>query len=277
MYRAAAATLSPAPEPGLRTLPLRLAMAVRQEFGPGEHGIDVPDLHRYFTDLTRGHDLGYRNERMAEVRGNTFISMARDVLTGRLSGERIDLAIVAHAAPEFDPRLSAPVNLTAVLPGEPLVFSVSGHGVLAAFSALRVAAGYMRRHGYERVLVLVMDQGSTPYDTPARTGDAATALLFERDGGPSVQVGTVSAMAPADVPAALAALVRAAPMPDTVVTGSGLAGTDHWPTAVSAPDGYPCTGLWAPLADGTVSAPVLLADHDPRHRELGVCVLTGSS
>jgi hypothetical protein len=277
MYRAAATTLSTTPSPRLLPLRLRLAMAVRREFGPGEARIDVPELHRYFTDLTRGRDLGFEQDRVTRARGNTFMAMARDLLADRLTGARVDLAIVAHAAPEFDPRLSAPVNLTAVLPGGPLVFSVSGQGSLAAFSALRIAGSYADRHGFQRVLVLVMDQGVTPYDTPELVRDAATALLFEPGGGPAVHVGHVPGVAPADAAATLAGFRQSAPGPETVVVGSGLARTGSWPDAVAAPAGYPCTGLWAPLADGTVTTPALLADYDPRHRALGLCVVAESA
>ncbi|MGV9364737.1 hypothetical protein [Amycolatopsis sp. NPDC003731] len=268
MYRASATTLSSAPAPGLQPLPLRLALAIRREFGPGERAIDVPALHRYFADLSRGHDIGFRPDRVTRARGNPFLEMARELLAGQLSGERIDLAIVAHAAPEFDPRLSAPVNLTAVLPGHPLVFSVSGQGSLAPFTALRIAGSYVRRHGYRRVLVLIMDQGVTPYDTPDRIGDAAVALLFEAGGGRTVRVGY-------EPEATLDAVPELEPA-ETVVIGPGLAGLGSWPDAVVAPPEFPCTGLWAPLADGPAAGPVVLADHDPRRGALGICVVAES-
>ncbi|WP_410573162.1 hypothetical protein [Amycolatopsis sp. cmx-4-61] len=268
MYRASATTLSTAPSPGLRPLPLRLALATRREFGPGDREIDVPALHRYFADLSRGHDIGFRPDRVTRARGNPFLAMARDLLAGQLSGERIDLAIVAHAAPEFDPRLSAPVNLTAVLPGNPLVFSVSGQGSLAPFTALRIAGSYVRRHGFRRALVLIMDQGVTPYDTPDPVGDAATALLFEAGGRRTVRVGYAPEVAPDAVPELEGA--------ETVVIGSGLARTGAAAGALVAPPEFPCTGLWAPVADGTAAGPVLLADYDPRRRALGTCVVAES-
>ncbi|MET9002249.1 hypothetical protein [Amycolatopsis sp. Hca4] len=268
MYRASATTLSAPPAPGLRPLPLRLALATRREFAPGDREIDVPALHRYFADLSRGHEIGFRPGRVTRARGNPFLAMARELLAGQLSGERIDLAIVAHAAPEFDPRLSAPVNLTAVLPGNPLVFSVSGQGSLAPFTALRIAGTYARRHGYGRVLVLITDQGVTPYDLPEPIGDAATALLFETGGRRTVRVG----YEPEAAPEALGAFEPA----DTVVVGPGLAALGSPPGAIVAPAGFPCTGLWAPLADGTATGSVLLADHDPRRGALGVCVVAES-
>jgi hypothetical protein len=269
MYRASTTTLSATPSPGLQPLPLRLALATRREFAPGEREIDVPALHRYFADLSRGHDIGFRPGRVTRARGNPFLAMARELLAGQLSGERIDLAIVAHAAPEFDPRLSAPVNLTAVLPGHPLVFSVSGQGSLAPFTALRIAGSYARRHEYRRVLVLIMDQGVTPYDVPDRIGDAATALLFETGGRRTVRVGYEPEVAPDALPEFEPA--------ETVVIGSGLArAAGAWPGAIVAPPEFPCTGLWAPLAAGPAAGPVLLADYDPRRGALGICVVAGS-
>ncbi|MEV6824036.1 hypothetical protein [Amycolatopsis sp. NPDC051102] len=266
MYRAAAPVLSATPPPGLQPFPLRLATAIRREFGPGDREIDVPELHHYFADLSRGHEIGFRPSRVTRARGNTFLAMARDLLAGQLSSEPIDLAIVAHAAPEFDPRLSAPVNLTAVLPGGPLVFAVSGQGGLAPFSALRIAASYVQRHGYRRVLVLIMDQGVTPYDTPERIGDAATALLFEPGGDRAIRVGVLPGVAPA--------AVAGFRQPGTAaIVGRELDRTGAWPGAGVAPPEYPCTGLWAPLAGGPADGPLLLADYDPHHRALGVCVV----
>lgn len=256
MYQATAPAPAPVRRTGLTRIPLRLAKVVRHEFTGGRSDIDTPDMYDYFADLTRGHGLGHRRDRVEQVRGNTYIEMARTVLDGLVTAdEPVDLAILAHAAPSFDPRVSAPVNLTAVLPGGPLAFAVSGQGALAVFTALRVAAGYVRRHDYQRVLVLAMDQGTMPYDVAAPVHAAAAALLLTGDG--AVEVGTVPGVD--DAPAALARVVDTSR--STVVTGFD----------VSA--GYPCTGLWAPLADGSVTGPVVLADHDPVYRELGVCVV----
>ncbi|WP_158895875.1 hypothetical protein [Amycolatopsis anabasis] len=269
MYRATAPVLG-APRRARRSpIPLRLGAVLRREFGAGSCRIDVPELHRYFADLTNGHDVGHRRELVERAAGNTFISMARDLLDGRLpAGEPIDLAIVAHATPDFDPRLSTPVNLTAVLPGGPLVFSVSGQGVAAAFTALRVASGYVARHGYRRVLVLVMDQREMPYQADRPVRDAAVALLLEPGGG-ALEVGTVPGVAPAEVPGALADLLRDAAEPATVVAGPGIV----WPGGAAVPDGFPCTGIWAPLAGARAPRPVVLADYDPVYRDLNVCVV----
>ncbi|GAB2793206.1 hypothetical protein [Amycolatopsis magusensis] len=252
---------------------LRLGKVLHREFPAGEHRIDVPELYRYFADLTRDHGIGHEQEDVDRARGNTFTSMAHALLDDELSAdEPIDLAIVAHATPDFDPRLSAAVSLTAVLPGGPLVFSLSGQGSSVAFTALRVAAAHARRHGSRRVLVLVADQTGMPYESDRPVRDAAVALLLEA-GERGFDLRTRPGVAPEAVPEALAALLAEFPEPATVIAGRGvgpLAG------AREVAPGFPATGLWAALAEQGLASPVLLADHDPVHLDLNVCVVTGA-
>lgn len=272
MYQAVA----PKPRTETRTgpvvLPLRLSAVRWQDFPVGRDRIGAPDLHTYFADLTRGYDLGHRPERVAQVAGTTFISMARELLAGCVTeGTPVDLAIVAHATPEFDPRLSAPVNLTAVLPGGPLTFTVGGNGRLAVFTALRVAAAHAWRHGHRRVLVLAMDQGATPYDLPEPVRDGAAALLLEAGDG-SVEVQSAHDVGAEDVPRLLADLLCSVPGDARLVTGPGVRRPEGWSGGAATPSGYPCSGLWAGLA-GDVGRPLVLADYDPAHRELSACVV----
>jgi hypothetical protein len=241
------------------TVPLGLKSVLHKRFRSGGDRIDGPDMVRYFTDLTAGHDVGYLPERVARARGNSFISLTRELLAGHLSdAEPIDLAIVAHDTPDFDPRLSAPVTLTAVLPGGPLVFAVSGHGSLAGFLALRVAAGYARRQGFRRVVILVVEQRGMPYETPRPAADAAVGLLLEAGAG-TARVALLPDVVPA---AAKAEVDRLAPGPG--IRGGGGLSAD-FPAGISA------TGLWAELAECPVF-PAGLADYDPIRRNLGVCL-----
>lgn len=243
------------------TLPLGLKTVLHKRFASGSDRIDGADMVRYFTDLTAGRDVGYDPERLARVRGNSFISLTRELLAGHLSdAEPIDLAIVAHDTPDFDPRLSAPVNLTAVLPGGPLVFAVSGQGSLAGFLALRVAAGYVRRQNLPRVLILVVEQRGMPYETPRPAADAVVGLVLEAGAGT-----TRGALLPGVVPAeARAEVDRLAPGPGEL-RGRGLG------PGFPAADEISATGLWAELA-GPPVFPVALAGYDPMRRNLGICV-----
>lgn len=262
MFSATAPTLAGVGTHGpFVALPLGLKSVLHKRFGPGTDRIDGSDMVRYFTDLTVGHDVGFRPELVARARGNSFISLTRELLAGRLSvAEPIDLVVVAHDTPDFDPRLSASVNLTAVLPGGPLVFAVSGQGSLAGFLALRVAAGYVRRQGLTRVLILVLEQRAMPYETSRPGADAAVGLLLEAGAGVT-RVALLPGVAPADAEAEADRLLPG-PMD---LPGPRLSADFRATGRVSA------TGLWLELAE-TSGSPAALAGYDPIRRDLGICV-----
>ncbi|MFE3173838.1 hypothetical protein ACFXPA_21995 [Amycolatopsis sp. NPDC059090] len=230
-------------------LPMGLKTVLHRRFESGDDRLDGPIMTRYFTDLAAGHEVGYSPDLVAQAQGNTFISLARQLLDGQLS-EPVDLVVVAHDGPDFDPRLSAPVNLTAVLPGGPMTYSVSGQGPLAGFLALRVAAGYVRRKPMHRVLILVMEQRGMPYAGQRPSADAAAALLFEAGMG-STRVAVLPGIAPAD---ARAEADRLAPADRY---GPGLTGEP-------ITEGRSATELWA-------EPPAVLADYDPVRGTLGIC------
>lgn len=233
-------------------LPMGLKTVLHRRFDSGADRLDGPIMTRYFTDLAAGHDVGYSPDLVARAQGNTFISLARELLRDQVS-EPVDLVVVAHDGPDFDPRLSAPVNLTAVLPGGPMTYSVSGQGPLAGFLALRVAAGYVRRRPMRRVLILVMEQRGMPYAGARPPVDAATALLFESGAG-STRVALLPGIDPAD---ARSEADRLAPADRY---GPGLA-------AGSVLEGRSATALWA-------EPPAVLADYDPIRGTLGICAFT---
>jgi hypothetical protein len=177
MYR----TAPPAIDRVRRETPLRLTRIVRREFDDGPCPAGDPELGRYYADLAALHGIGYRHDVIEQGAGNTFPAMARAVLAD-LVIDPIDLVIIAQATPDLDPRVSAGVSLSDWLPGEPLVFAISDVASTVVITALRLAREYARRHGYQRVLVLVMEQNTFPYETtamPAR--DAATVLLLESE------------------------------------------------------------------------------------------------
>ncbi|WP_409182818.1 hypothetical protein F9C11_41640 [Amycolatopsis sp. VS8301801F10] len=236
-------------------LPMGLKTALHRRFESGADRLDGPIMTRYFTDLAAGHDVGYSPDLVATARGNTFLTLAGELLHGQVN-EPIDLVVVAHDGPDFDPRLSAPVNLTAVLPGGPMTYSVSGQGPLAGFLALRVAAGYVRRKPMRRVLILIMEQRGMPYAGVRPPADAAAALLFETGAG-STRVALLPGIDPAD---ARSEADRLAPADRY---GPGLTGG---PVA----EGRSVTALWA-------APPAVLADYDPMRGTLGMCAFAGEN
>jgi hypothetical protein len=269
MYQVAPPVLGERRRSALAPAPLRLADVLRAEFDEGTCRIDSPELYQYFEDLTGSHGVPFDRELMSRS-GNTFISMATALLEDAVT-EPVDLVVLAWATPDFDPRLSAPVNLTAVLPGGPLVFATSGQGPLAPFTALRLAGAYAVRHSYERVLVLALDQATMPFRTdpveamrPDR--DAAVALVLERPG--AIEVGCLPGVAEQT----LADLID---WDGTVIVGQGVdSALIPAEKVVRAPVGYPCTGLWSTLADHR-DGRTILVDYDPVHGDLGVCVVSG--
>jgi hypothetical protein len=253
MYQVVPPVLAERRRPGPATVPLRLTEVLRAEFDEGTWRIDDPEVYQYFGDLTRTHGLPFDRELLSRT-GNTFIGMAEALLKDKVT-EPVDLVVLAWATPDFDPRLSAPVNLTAVLPGGPLAFAVSGQGPLAPFTALRLAGAYAERHSYDRVLVLILDQATMPFEAVLPPRDAAVALVLERPG--AIEVGQ-----------------ELTDWDGTVIIGQNVdpamipAGN-----IVRAPIGYPCTGLWSALADHRGRERTILVDYDPVLRDLGVCVV----
>lgn len=212
------------------TIPLRLNGVVRREFAAGTAPADAPWLDRYYADMAALYGVEHRRSSLV---GNTFGVLTGAVLDGVVSPDRpVDLVVIAHVLPDLDPRFSPGARLTREVPGAPLVFAMSGTDGSVAFTALRVAGAYARRHAYRRAVVLVVDQATLPYRTDTVPGgDAAVALLLEDGPGAEIAVGRVRGMAPHEVPAA-------------------VAGDRARVIRMGEPGAYPATGAWAGLEPG---------------------------
>jgi len=253
----------------LTEIPLRVRAVVRREFGRGTGHVGDPAVVRYFRDLAESRAVPARADVLTRP-GNTFATMAAGLIEALPALGPVDLAVVAHATPDLDPRLSVATFLAEVLPGDPFVFAVSDHGTTAAFTALRLAGEHIRRHSLRRAVVMIMDQSTLPYEVPGgapAAGDAAVAILLE-DTGPAVslRVGLVPDTSPAAVPGILRTAVS---NPDiaAMVTAWELD-----PVARSR-GGWPCTGIWTALAESPVAEPAVLVEYDDNRGELGLCVV----
>jgi hypothetical protein len=203
---------------------------------------------------------------------------------------QVDLVVLAYAVPDADPRLSTAHLLNRRCPGDPLAFAVSDQGVAAPFSALATARAYLRTGGFQRALVLILDQGALPYPAvqpvalPER--DSVVALWLERsDAMPLVLLDQRMAVAPERVGAVLAGMTGSLPPDPVVVLGPGLAGQvgQAWLAGVPAArvrvasTARLCTSVWWELADvwadgrGDGPGGVLVAEYDPALG--GVCLL----
>jgi hypothetical protein len=254
MYR----TVPPIPGRARRGPSLRLTHLVRREFAAGGHPGANPALDRYYADLAALHGVEGRPDLLAAGAGNTFADMARAVLADVVAaGRPVDLVLVAHTLPDLDPWLSVGVSLTRIVPGAPLAFAVSGADGSVAFIALRLAGDYARRHGYRRVVVLVIDQGTLPYrhDAPP-AGDAAVALLLEDAPGREVTLGRLADPSPGPA--------------------NRLFGRDAHVVDVDVDGRYPGTGAWSAVRPDGGSRVVLVA-RDPARAELRYCAVDGGT
>jgi len=246
-------------------------------------------LRVYLTDLLRPYGLGLDTDSPARG-GQSYGEMAQALIGLAVpAGESVDLLVLAYGIPDITPGRATATYLSHVCPGGPLAFAVSDQGSAGAFTALRLIRAYAAGDGgMRRALLLVVEQGSLPYDpgVPAAVPAVArgVALLFgEREPGERrVDLGPVATYARSD-PAALAA--RLAPLgggPEqvTVVLGAGLAaaaprlaGAGRVRTAGA---GRPGTGVWWELAGELAGPPpaaprrLVLADHDEGLRRLSL-------
>ena len=282
--------------------PLPLARIVTRTFD-GVRPYDA-NMLGFFHDLAELYGLRYDRAEFARLRRATFTDMVGgllDELDG--GGEPVGLVVLAHSAPDGEPNWPA-CFLTGVLPGEPLGFAVADQGAVAPFTALRIAATYLRANGARRAIAIVLDQSTVLCDpalagqAPVPTQNRAVALIFDERGGlGELSVRTSAGIGPGDVGSALRGWVPAtgghrpavvfgpglaAEIEPSTVDGRGSTVDRGWSTvdAVAVPPGLPCTGIWAVLAgelDRWRSAGrqhVLLADYDPESHCLGQCVVS---
>jgi hypothetical protein len=250
-----------------------------------------PILERYFTDLTAPRGIGFRPQDLAAASGVTFTDLAAD-MAQLLAPCQVDLAIIAHAVPEFDQRLLAACYLADALPGEPMTFAICDSGPSAPFAALGVAACYAAAGLVGSALILVLDQSTVPYQLvppggrdaaacPAPTRDIAVALLL-RPGGVTTAVEQIPGVGAGQAPGILAERLRhaaAAGGPVTAIVGPGLqvGSPPAGCTVIRAPAGQPCTAVWSALDGLDWTEPgqrVTIAEHDPAHDCLSLCTVT---
>jgi 4-hydroxymandelate oxidase len=266
-----------------------LAGAVQLSFGPADRYPDVNALAHY-RDLAAAFGVGFDPELLDKGNRNTFTTMCLATLAalGELA-EPLDLVVLAHAVPDIDVTGFAASALSHRMSGEPPAFAVGDQGVATPFTALGIAAEYLRGDDTKRVLVVLLDQLTVPYRTPlpARQEpdtDAAVGLLLAADpaAGGGLAVHQIADVDPADVPTILPSMLReltatsAAPV---VIAGSGLDAIRDLPDlgvpVVETPPGRPTTGLWCDL-QVQPDAWVIAIDYDRTLRYLCAAAIHGA-
>jgi 4-hydroxymandelate oxidase len=260
-----------------RRVPLRLSRLAGRTFSAGRPYLPdplEPSLGRLQADLVRPYSVRFRPELLERGERNTFIEMTQELLTGLPPLEDpLDLVLVAHTAPDADPRRSTSCHLADVLPGDPLAFNLSDQGTAAGFTALRLVSEYAAADAFRHALVVLLDQRSFLYDTAGAPDvprqDCAVALLFGPEGRAGEPVTRqLAGVAPDEVRTALDAVLNepdggGAGRPVTLITGQGLDAERFGPgfDVRPAPPGRPCTGPWSALAEVLPE----FAEDGPRH------------
>jgi hypothetical protein len=273
--------------------PVRLAGAVQLSFGPADHHPDANALAHY-RDLAAAFGVRFDPELLDKGNRNTFTTMCLATLAalGELA-EPLDLVVLAHAVPDIDVTGFAASALSHRISGEPPAFAVGDQGVATSFTALGIAAEYLRGDDTKRVLVVLLDQSTVPYRTllPAQQEpdtDAAVGLLLAADpaAGGGLAVHQIADVDPAEVPTILPGVLReltatgaatgAAPV---VIAGSGLDVIRDLPDlgvpVVETPPGRPTTGLWCDLRPQP-DACVIAIDYDRTLRYLCAAAIHGA-
>lgn len=251
----------------------------------------TPRPHR-FTTMAASMISGFltsfglpQDERLlAAGGGNTFSDMGAELLRGLPRPlSRVDVLALAFHTPDLDVVKVAGCALAEHCDGRPDVFSVSGQGAGAPFTALRVLAGLRAASGSERSALFVFDQTTLPYPEPDVHGrgrdNCAVLLHTDPRSGPESARLVFTDERPVDgareARAALDGVWRHAAVPGTgpvrdlgparFVLGSTLAGflpphsadrgTGQAGHGAAADDGlvmgsgrHLCTSAWAALA-----------------------------
>lgn len=219
----------------------------------------------YLADMTRPFGI----EPHAELSGQSYGEMAAAlVATIVWEDDPVDLLVLAFSVHDLWPGRATAAYLSRVCPGTPMSFAICDQGRAAAFTGLRVIRAYRPR----RALLLVVEQATIPYDSPAipPAEHRGVAMLFgDSAGSPVAGVHQHSGVAPDAVAGHAAAGIAALSAGHDevrVVLGDGLA--TAWPTHPGhtvALAGQPATGAWWQLASQLADPAdlVVVADYDP--------------
>lgn len=165
-------------------MPVFLSRTCSRVFTDGTSGaLDDP----YLDDLAALHKLPRSPSSTWPATGvsRSYGEMAARVLEGcREPLESIELIVLAYANPEILVGEEAGPFLAAAFPATRMVYAVSDQGMLAPFTALKLATSHFRGDNFERAAIIVLEQRFLPLlsDDRAKTPacDVAVAVIVER-------------------------------------------------------------------------------------------------
>ncbi len=277
-------------------------LAARRFAGRSELSLD-PDLRVYLGDLVRPYGVALREDLLERGVGHAYGEMAEQLIRETVrEDEPVDLLILAYAVHDVRPGRATALYLSRVCPGRPMAFTLCEQGIAAPYTAVRLAAEYLRAGDSMRALIVVAEQAALHYEPLTEPGAApvtlpdehsAVAVLFEGTAPTGLSsVREHAGIAPGDVRGLLAAQLAELAGPGTdprrrvLVLGGGLSKDDvdadrlglDVEQIVTALPGRPCTGVWHELALNHAQwseqgAYVILADYERQLRTLCLCAV----
>jgi hypothetical protein len=234
---------------------------------------------RFMADFLASYGMEPDPVLYARGGGNSFISMGRELLGGLDRAlPAMDLLLLAYHLPDLQIFEVAGCYLAELCPGRPAAFSVSGLGVGAPFTALRILSCMRLTGGLADGAVLVLDQSTSPYRDPdvhdGAVRDCAVLLSTDTAGaGDGAVLDFVDEQAVIDPADPLRALARRIPRV-RIVAGCVLADRldpdfriRH--SIVTGPRHRLCTSAWAALAEHWPrDRYTVVADYDPHEGRL---------
>lgn len=254
---------------------------------------------RYLADMLSPYGVPFSFARFESGNQNCYAFLAEQFLASLPAPCAPDLVVFAHATADCEPGRSLSGYVTTLLPTPPLCFAISDQDELSPFSSLN-AIRALAATGWQRALVLIMDQSTLPYATrPAPTlgadpADHAVGLLFSMDsrrpGRPLAALWQRRGVPPggirqavSEAAATLPAISRTAPV--TVLAGCHIGAGDLPPQLwgpgseggplVPAPTAPSCVAAWAGLAGlpaSTKSGRVIVTEYAPTLGGLAIAV-----
>ncbi|MGV9943177.1 hypothetical protein [Streptomyces sp. NPDC003401] len=272
------------PPDGARTL--RLARPATRSFPDRPASLTGVEL-KFMTQFLAAFGAEPDHERYARGGGNSFTVMTRELLDSLdRPPAAADRVLLAYHLPDMSVVEVAGCYLAEYYPGKPEVFSVSGQGVGAPFTALRILDRTHTAGGLHEGAVFVLDQSTLPYFDPDAHAEphGDSAVLLRTDNAEGDDPGAVMELDLLDERvtgpgAALTLLLgdgheQGQEPRARIVVGRTLAElldpeplTGH-DLIVGAPDRL-CTSAWAALAEHwSPDRYTVVADYDPHSGRL---------
>lgn len=275
---------------------------------PGNGPPEIEGLLEYHRDLLASFGERDDPETFAAGRNVTYADLVDRLLAGDAPAAGApDLVLLAYALPDVHPFTTTAAYANWRMGNAANSFAVSEQGLVAPFSALRIAAAYRAAGRTDRVALAVVEQATLPNRDPVVHGenlvDSGALLVFDAspatgrpvpaagdeptgagDGDPYLVLDQVVTR---DTPDGLAARIAATARPGTtLVVGGRWAGP---PIALAdgvrryaVPPRTYCTSTWLALAAhhrdwARHYQTVILYDSDPRSGRVAALTLRSTA